>query len=213
MSVSVFLIARPGDGHNQSYCSEADSLMSFALDLFKSRLTPPPPFPLSLSLSLSFTFVRLLRTSTEFSCALGAETYGLGHSASKEEAVKKMGAKALILTKDPKAVLAEHAGSFDMLLLTSFQKGLDLAELYLPLLKPRGVLSIVGLPEEAFPPMQAFSLLGKSIAGSLIGTPQEIEEMLALAVEKNVRPWVEVRPMSEVSQAVQDMENGLAKFR
>lgn len=38
-------------------------------------------------------------------------------------------------------------------------------------------------------------------------------EMLALAAAKNIRPWIEVRPMSDASQAVKDMDAGKAHFR
>ena len=49
--------------------------------------------------------------------------------------------------------------------------------------------------------------------GSMIGSPGEIREMLQLAAEKNVKPWVEERPMKDANQAMIDMEKGKARYR
>ena len=37
--------------------------------------------------------------------------------------------------------------------------------------------------------------------------------MLELAAEKNIKPWVQTRPMADANQAVQDMEAGKARYR
>ena len=47
----------------------------------------------------------------------------------------------------------------------------------------------------------------------MIGSPQEIRDMLDLAVEKSVRPWVEVRSMKDANKVVVDMEKGRARYR
>jgi alcohol dehydrogenase (NADP+) len=51
------------------------------------------------------------------------------------------------------------------------------------------------------------------IAGSLIGSPKEIREMLQLAAEQKVKPWINKRPMSEANQAVVDFEEGKPRYR
>jgi alcohol dehydrogenase (NADP+) len=38
-------------------------------------------------------------------------------------------------------------------------------------------------------------------------------EMLQLAADKEVRPWVQQRPMSEANRAIMDMDNGKARYR
>lgn len=85
--------------------------------------------------------------------------------------------------------------------------------MYFKLLRPLGTLVLCGLPEDKLPAFFAQELVGKnlSLAGSLIGSTDELREMLALAAEKNIRPWIKVRPLSEASQAVKDTENGLAR--
>lgn len=54
---------------------------------------------------------------------------------------------------------------------------------------------------------------GLKFAGSGIGSPTEIREMLKLAAEKNIHPWIETRPMEEANQAVIDLAAGKPRFR
>jgi alcohol dehydrogenase (NADP+) len=54
---------------------------------------------------------------------------------------------------------------------------------------------------------------GVKIGGSGIGSPDEINEMLQLAVDKKVTPWVENRPMKDANQTVLDMAAGNARYR
>jgi alcohol dehydrogenase (NADP+) len=57
-----------------------------------------------------------------------------------------------------------------------------------------------------------WSLLGKTVTGSLIGSPKEIEDMFKLGREEHP-PWIETRPMNQATQTVNDMYAGKAKFR
>jgi alcohol dehydrogenase (NADP+) len=106
----------------------------------------------------------------QFSKALGADTYALTHSASKEKDALELGATKVIVTKDQKAALKQYAGFFDIIICTSFQPNMPLSSFYFPLLKPRGQFILNGLPEEDLPPMKPQSLLGKSLTGSLCVT-------------------------------------------
>lgn len=65
------------------------------------------------------------------------------------------------------------------------------------------------------PPINVFTLLasGIKVGGSGIGSPDEIAEMLQVAVDKKVKPWVETRPLSEANKAVVDMAEGKARYR
>ena len=51
------------------------------------------------------------------------------------------------------------------------------------------------------------------VTGSFIGSPREIRDMLQLAVDKQVRPWIKEVPMKDVNQALIDQDKGLAKYR
>ena len=139
----------------------------------------------------------------QFSKALGAETFALSTSKSKEADCKAMGADGVLVTKDPKALLKDYAGTFDLLIGTSFAADMPFDTLFLPLLKPRGHIVQVGLPEERLPGIMPQALLGKSITGSLIGSPAEIKQMFEIAVKHNIKPWIQERPMSDAQQAVQ----------
>lgn len=85
---------------------------------------------------------------------------------------------------------------------------------YIGLLRFDGTLVQIGLPEGDLP-FRPSSLNGarRTLAGSFIGSPAEIEEMLQLAADQKIKPWVEQRPMSEANQAVVDLEAGKPRFR
>lgn len=72
----------------------------------------------------------------------------------------------------------------------------------------------VGAPEEPVP-IAVFALIPgrRRLAGSAIGSPQEIADMFQLCVDKDVKPWVELRPMEEANKAIVDLEAGLPRFR
>lgn len=55
----------------------------------------------------------------------------------------------------------------------------------------------LGLAEDPMPSFGAASpiMKGVSVSGSLIGSPQEIEEMLQLASDNKVQAWIQTRPM------------------
>lgn len=86
---------------------------------------------------------------------------------------------------------------------------------YLALLRRDGTLAQVGNPDDGLFSVPSIGLIigRKRFAGSMIGAPGEIREMLQLAAEKNVQPWVEERPMKDANQAMIDMEEGKARYR
>ena len=86
---------------------------------------------------------------------------------------------------------------------------------YLSLLRKDGVFVQVGNPDDGLfsVPAPRLIMARASIGGSLIGSPQEIKEMLQLAVEKNVRPMVEERAMKDANQAIIDMQDGKSRYR
>jgi alcohol dehydrogenase (NADP+) len=82
-------------------------------------------------------------------------------------------------------------------------------------LRRDGTLAQVGNPDDGLFLVPSTSIIigRKSLVGSMIGSPGEIREMLQLAAEKNVQPWVEERPMKDANQAMIDMERGKARYR
>lgn len=86
---------------------------------------------------------------------------------------------------------------------------------YMSLLKTDGSFVQLGAPEDGALSIPAAALIFKRIkfSGSLIGSPSEICEMLELAAEKKVHPWIEEVPMKEANKAIQDMDAGKARYR
>lgn len=64
---------------------------------------------------------------------MGAEVWAISSSGSKREDAKKLGADGYIDTSDKEAVLRDYAGFFDLILCSSYQDGMPLKELYLPM--------------------------------------------------------------------------------
>lgn len=85
---------------------------------------------------------------------------------------------------------------------------------YIRLLKLDGTLVQVGAPENPIG-LAPFALITdrRRVAGSGIGSPSEISDMLQFAAEKHIYPWVEKRPMKDANQAIIDMEAGKPRFR
>lgn len=85
---------------------------------------------------------------------------------------------------------------------------------YFSILRAGGKLLQLGAPDEPVPiPIFPLMQSGLSLSSSGIGSPAEIREMLNLAVEKKVEPWVQERPMKEANQAMIDFEAGKPRFR
>jgi alcohol dehydrogenase (NADP+) len=63
--------------------------------------------------------------------------------------------------------------------------------------------------------VNAFTLIanGIKLGGSAIGAPGEIEEMLKLAADQKVKPWIQERPLNDANQVVVDLEAGKARYR
>lgn len=151
-----------------------------------------------------------------FAKALGADkVVGISRSASKKDDVLALGADEYIATNDDKDWATKNLKSIDIIICTVSSPEMPLTD-YLGLLRYGGNFIQVGNPDRSeLPNINAITLImgGFKIGGSAIGSPQDIEEMLQLAVEKNIRPWVETRPLKEANQAIQDLEAGKARYR
>lgn len=151
-----------------------------------------------------------------FAKALGADkVIGISRRSSKKDDVLALGADAYIATADDKDWAKTNARSIDLIISTVSNSDMPL-EQYLGLLKANGTFIQVGAPDGGnLPPISAFTLIiaGIKVGGSAIGPPSDVRDMLQLAVEKNVQPWIEKRPLSEANKAIVDMEEGKARYR
>ncbi|KAH7161286.1 zinc-binding dehydrogenase [Dactylonectria macrodidyma] len=151
-----------------------------------------------------------------FAKALGADkVVGISRKKSKKDSVLALGADAYIATEDDEDWDKKNARTLDLIICTVSNSDMPLSQ-YLNLLKVKGTFIQVGAPDGGnLPPINAFTLIvsGIKVGGSAIGSPEDIREMLELAVEKKVQPWIETRPLSEANQAIVDLEQGKARYR
>jgi alcohol dehydrogenase (NADP+) len=150
-----------------------------------------------------------------FAKALGADkVVGISRRNNKRDDVLKLGADAYIATEDDADWASKNAGSFDLIISTVSSPKMPLND-YLGLLKVKGTFIQVGAPEDVLPQLYAFAFIVKGIkmGGSLIAPPWEIEEMLKLAAEKKVKPWINTYPLKEANQAIQDFDAGKPRYR
>ncbi|EEY19043.1 NADP-dependent alcohol dehydrogenase [Verticillium alfalfae VaMs.102] len=149
-----------------------------------------------------------------FAKALGAdEIVGISRKASKRQEALDLGCTDYIATADDEGWETKNARRLDLIICTVSSAKMPFSG-YVGLLRLDGTLVQIGLPEGELP-FRPGVLTGarRRIAGSGIGSPSEIREMLQLAVDKDVKPWVEKRPMSDANQAIIDFEAGKPRFR
>ncbi|KAJ2983094.1 hypothetical protein NUW58_g6309 [Xylaria curta] len=149
--------------------------------------------------------------------ALGAETWVISRSHSKEADAKAMGADGFLATQD-KDWNKDHLMTFDLIVSTAnnFGEGFDLAA-YLALLDVHGKWVSVGLPEDASLTIkpQSFMANGCLIGASHLGSRKEMLAMLKLAADKGIKSWVETVPISaeNLSKTVQRLHDNDVKYR
>jgi alcohol dehydrogenase (NADP+) len=151
-----------------------------------------------------------------FAKALKADrVVGISRKNDKRDDVLKLGADKYIATGEDKDWASENARTLDLIVCTVSSEKMPMTE-YLSLLKVGGVFIQVGAPDGGnLPPINAFTLIANQIkvGGSLIGSPAEINEMLQLAADQKIKPWIEVRPMKDANQVIVDFEKGLPRYR
>ncbi|KAI1321000.1 GroES-like protein [Xylariaceae sp. FL0255] len=152
-----------------------------------------------------------------FAKALGAETWAISRSHSKEADAKAMGTDGFLATAD-KDWNKDHLMTFDLIISTanSFGDGFDI-NAYLALLDVHGKWVSVGLPEEADITIQPqmFMSNGALIGASHIGSRKETIEMLQLAADKGIKSWVEEVPISaeNLGKTVQRLQKNDVRYR
>ncbi|KAL3484821.1 chaperonin 10-like protein [Aspergillus germanicus] len=150
-----------------------------------------------------------------FAKALGADkVVAISRRSDKREDALKMGADKYIATAEDENWAAENKRTLDLIVCTVSSSKMPISD-YVSLLKRDGTFVQVGAPEDGALTIPAFVLVmnGVKLGGSLIGSPDVIREMLQLAADKKIQPWVEQRPMKEANKAIVDMEEGVARYR
>jgi len=144
--------------------------------------------------------------------AMGAYVVAFTTSESKKQEALSLGADEVVISKDATA-MAVHQKSFDLIINTvAASHNLDP---FLTLLKRDGTLTLVGVPETPHQSPNVFNLVGKrrSIAGSMIGSIAETQEMLDFCAEHNIVADIELIRADEINTAYERMLKGDVKYR
>lgn len=148
----------------------------------------------------------------QFGNKRGCHVTALSRSIDKEEECKSLGAHAFLVTKDA-AQMNAAAGTFDFLLST-VSADIDWTP-YLTLLRPDGVLCMVGLPSKvSFNPMKLVANR-LSVTGSYLASHSEIVEMLTFCADNNITAMTETMPMTAANcnEALSRVEQDLPRYR
>jgi uncharacterized zinc-type alcohol dehydrogenase-like protein len=149
--------------------------------------------------------------AVKFAAAMGAEVTVISTSASKEADAKALGATNFLLSNSADFFTA-NARTFDTLLNTT-SASMDYAQ-WFALVKPYGNYVMLGAaPTEMKLSSMAFIFTGVKIWGSLIGSPKDFEEMLALCAEKNIGCQVETFAFADANKAIESCDQNKMKYR
>jgi propanol-preferring alcohol dehydrogenase len=149
----------------------------------------------------------------QFARHMGFHTVAIGRGSDKEKLAKDLGAHLYIDTAvdDAVAVLQRTGGA--KAILATAPSGDAMGPLVSGL-SARGKLIVIGVPQDPIR-LNAFPLVfgGRSIYGSLTGTPIDSEDTLAFSVLENIRPMIETAPLEHAADAYARMMQGKARFR
>lgn len=144
--------------------------------------------------------------------AMGAHVVLFTTSPGKKEDALRLGAKEVVISKNPDEMNA-HLNSFDFILNTvAAQHDLDP---FMALLKRDATMTLVGAPSDPHPGLDVFGLIFKRrrLAGSLIGGIAETQEMLDFCAEHNIVSDVEMINIQSINEAYERMLKSDVKYR
>ena len=144
---------------------------------------------------------------------MGLRTVAIGKGGDKEKLAKDLGAHVYVDTaaEEAAAVLQRMGGA--RAILATAPSGDAMGRLVSGL-AVRGKVIVVGVPQDEIK-LNAFPLVfgGRSVYGSLTGTPIDGEDTLAFSVLENIRPMIETAPLEQAADAYARMMQGKARFR
>ncbi|KAF5318618.1 hypothetical protein D9619_010972 [Psilocybe cf. subviscida] len=149
----------------------------------------------------------------QFAGALGCEeVIAFSHSERKKDDAFKLGATKFVITHEgfEKDLLQQ----LDLIICTAdVASGIPLSPMF-KTIRPGGHFINVAMPDEDFPSVgKELVMRGVSFGGSLLGSKKEVADMLELAREKGVKPWIEVLPMKECGKAVRAVKDNRVRYR
>lgn len=149
--------------------------------------------------------------AVKFLSAWGCEVTAFTSSEEKKTEATSFGADHTLDSKDPEEI-ERAANSFDFLISTVNVK-LDWNH-YINTLKPKGTMVFVGATLDPLDLGVMPLIMGqRSIAGSTVGSPAVMDQMLQFASQHQIRPLVEQFTMSEANSAMSHVREGKPKYR
>ncbi len=149
----------------------------------------------------------------QFARHMGFRTVAIGKGRDKEKLAKNLGAHVYVDTAvdDAAAALLRMGGA--RAILATAPSGSSMGPLVSGL-ATRGKLIVVGVPNDEVR-LNAFPLVfgGRSIYGTLTGTPIDSEDTLGFSVLENIRPMIETAPLEQAADGYARMMEGKARFR
>lgn len=147
----------------------------------------------------------------QFAKAYGAEVIALVNDLTRAAEIKAMGASDVYLSNDFQAyqVLKESCD----VIISTLDSHIDYAP-FLDMLKPLGSLCFIGIPPENLSFSIFQMVIGqKKILAVPLGGRRHIREMLQFAALHQIKPHIEVMPMSSINEALKLMDEGRAHYR
>ncbi|KAH3663531.1 hypothetical protein OGAPHI_004932 [Ogataea philodendri] len=152
-----------------------------------------------------------------FAKALGAEVTAISRSNSKKALATQIGADHFVATNE-EGFEEKYADTLDLIVNTASDFEPESFNKVTSMLKPDGRVTFITAPpvgtQISLEPM-FYLINGYHIGGSAIGSPEEIEYMLKLAAEHNIKPMIETFDISEenVKKAWERVDKGDVRFR
>lgn len=142
--------------------------------------------------------------------AMGADVTVFTTTKEKVAEAEKLGAKGVV--EGDKDAYETLENSFDFILSTIPEK--HKVDPFVPLLKRDAAYVAVG----ALAPMPGYNnqnliMQRKTLAGSLIGSIAETQEILDFCAEHGIAPDVQVIPIQEINEAYKEVKEGDVRFR
>jgi alcohol/geraniol dehydrogenase (NADP+) len=147
----------------------------------------------------------------QFARAFGAEVTAFSTSPEKEKEVRKLGANHFVNTRETRA-MKDVAGKFDLMISTA-DADQDWS-VYVQALRPTGTLVFVGVVPKPVS-LGVFPLISgqRAVAGSPIGSPARIREMLDVAARHGVKAQTEAFPMAKANEAIEKVKKNKVRYR
>ncbi|KAH9909565.1 zinc-binding dehydrogenase [Xylariomycetidae sp. FL2044] len=147
--------------------------------------------------------------------AMGADkVIAISRRSSKRSEALALGADDYLATQDDPKFFRKYQGSLDLVIATVASSKAPTGS-YMKLLKFRGSLVQVGNPDDGkfMVPPNPMLTSQLSFSGSCVGSAEETRELLQLAADKGLKPWVQEIAMKDANQALLDMEAGKPRYR